>query len=322
MDEPTMDQLIQLQRGDVAASILWQQGFNCFQLSVNARPLIWAPAGQETGNCHPACGGIPLLYPFPGRMAQATLAWEGETYQLEEGDGAGNAIHGFVFDRPWRLLDQTNDQAVAEFQLSRDAPDRLGRWPSDFKIMVTYQLLDGGISCAATVENCGERSMPSGFGAHPYFSLPAGDESLVMLPVTEQWELRELLPTGACSQLSEADADAFHQGRPFHELNLDAVFGGLTLAHGGSSEPSGPQYIAKVCGPSGAAGLSDNPQGVQLSFNPPLRELVVYTPSDRESICVEPLSCVPGGIKMGPDAGWTALEPGETCDFGFQIQAV
>src|SRR5262249_26997594 len=88
--------------------ILGSQGFNLFKLTAmpGGRPLevLYAPEGFETGQLRPSKGGIPLLFPFPGRIAGTTFTWEGKPYQLEPGDAFGNAIHGFVLWRPWRVV--------------------------------------------------------------------------------------------------------------------------------------------------------------------------------------------------------------------------
>src|SRR5688572_2188385 len=89
-------------------------GFNCFQFQVQSkdRPLeiLWSDPGFASGSARPSSSGIPLLFPFPGRIPQGVLKWEGKEYRLPTGDGRGNAIHGFVLDRPWRTVQQNGHQ--------------------------------------------------------------------------------------------------------------------------------------------------------------------------------------------------------------------
>src|SRR5690349_17731896 len=82
------------------ARVLVSQGFNLFGWTAmpGGKPLevIYAPDDFSTGQARPSKGGIPLLFPFPGRIPGTTFTWEGKQYELEPGDAFGNAIHGFV----------------------------------------------------------------------------------------------------------------------------------------------------------------------------------------------------------------------------------
>src|SRR5262245_20315125 len=83
-----------------SAEILVSQGFNCFRFTatVDGRPVeaIYAPDDFSLGQGRPSRGGIPILFPFPGRIPGTVFHWEGKEYPLEPGDAFGNAIHGFV----------------------------------------------------------------------------------------------------------------------------------------------------------------------------------------------------------------------------------
>src|SRR5258705_13286721 len=89
-----------------SAEILVSQGFNCFRFTAmpdgQGVEVIYAPADFATGQERPSRGGIPLLFPFPGRISGTTFTWEGKQYALEAGDAFGNAIHGFALWRAGR----------------------------------------------------------------------------------------------------------------------------------------------------------------------------------------------------------------------------
>lgn len=302
-----MSEVIHLSDGGSRASILVSQGFNCFSFHADTGAsvvdAIWAEPDRAGGQCRASGGGTPLLFPFPGRLAGAEMTWEGRQYSLQPDDGRGNAIHGFAFNRPWRLVDQSPGQAAAQFQLSKDGPEVLEQWPSDFRIEVRYRLQGPTLRCEATATNLGDASMPAGFGAHPYFQLPAGEETIVRLPVTKHWELVDMLPTGRCDEVP--DAEQVQRGRALSELQLDDAFGGLVFDDKG------------VC----RASLGGPQATIELAFGKPFREMVVYTPGHRESVCIEPYSCVPGDLQLGEPAGWTPLAPGEQRQYWFEISA-
>ncbi len=280
-------------------------GFNCFDWRVPGPrgdvQLLWQHPEFADGNQRPSGSGIPLLFPFPGRIPQGKFTWQDKDYQLPLRDGRGNAIHGFVHERPWRVLHQTATTLRGEFQASLDGPDIRNLWPADFRIEARYTLDVRSLTLDITVYNPDQKPLPCGFGAHPYFRLPIGGDSagrcVVSLPVRKQWELAELLPTG--KQLDVASSAALHDGVPFEQLQFDDVFTDLQFLEGHAT-----------------ATIRDPSSGLTLAadYDRTIRECVVYTPPHREAICIEPLTCVPGAITMvdsAADHGLRVLAPGE-----------
>jgi len=287
-----------------SAKILVGFGFNCyaFRPMCGGEPLdvLWSAPGFEQGTERASGSGIPLLFPFPGRISGVDFRWEGRRYQLEEGDGIGNAIHGFVLNRSWRVLDQSGTHVTGQFQASADEPQLMGCWPADFRITVTYQLDGNALSTRILVENPDEKPLPCGLGTHPYFRLPLGGSSAdlctIQLPVTHRWELVNLLPTG--KRLELPDAAKYQAGFEFRGVTLDDVFSGLQFEDGWCT--------ARILDPNKGTSLT-------MQFNQAFRECVVYTPPHREAICIEPYSCVAGGFDLHPrgiDAGIKTLPSG------------
>src|SRR5262245_17621073 len=72
-----------------SARILPSLGFNCFSWKpvLGDRPceMLWADSGFEAGDRRPSGSGIPLLFPFPGRIGGATYTFDGSDFQLEPG---------------------------------------------------------------------------------------------------------------------------------------------------------------------------------------------------------------------------------------------
>jgi aldose 1-epimerase len=287
-----------------SAEILVSQGFNCFRFTAlgGDRPVevIYAPPDFAKGHSRPSSGGIPILFPFPGRIPGTVFHWKGQQYQLEPGDAIGNAIHGFVHARSWRVLEQSESRVVGQFHAWRDDPSLKARWPADFRITATCTLQGNELRTEYLLENPGERPLPCGLGVHPYFRLPLGgasrDDCLVQLPVSARWELKDMLPTGR--RLEVADAADYQRGRKFGELKLDDVFSGLVPSeHGG--------YEAAISEPASCR--------LRIRFDQPFRECVVYTPPHREAICIEPYTCVAGAFAphmQALDSGIRIVPPG------------
>lgn len=288
------------------ARILVSQGLNCFEFRVPIEgdpvDVIWAEPDFAQGDKRASGSGIPLLFPFPGRIAGTTLSWDGSDYSLRAGDGRGNAIHGFVHERPWRIVEQAPARLVAQFQASTDDPELLKSWPADFRITATYQVQGNCLSSHFTLENPDDHPLPCGFGTHPYLALPAdrsrAERCQVKLPVSSSWELRDMNATG--KKLPLEDASVLQRGQAFGSLNYDNVFSDLVFS-GGTCEAS----IEDV----------DTQQRIVVGCDRAFREFVVYTPPHREALCIEPYTCVPDPFRLEPagvNAGLRVLSPGES----------
>lgn len=284
-------------------------GFNCFSYHAmttkGPREALWSAPGFESDKSRATGSGIPLLFPFPGRIPGVVFRWKGKEYPQTAGDGRGNAIHGFVHERPWRVVAQSESSVTGEFHASQDDPSLAERWPADFRIRVAYSLSEGALVMEAAIDNpspLGGSSLPCGFGVHPYFRLPLSalspaEECLVLLPVSSKWELVEMLPTGRNLPL---DAATFAAGLRFGDMKFDDVFAGLAF--------EGDLCTARIVDRQAARSLS-------IAFDRAFRECVVYNPPHREAICIEPYTCVPGAFALaesGLDAGLRLLAPGES----------
>jgi aldose 1-epimerase len=288
------------------AQIAVNLGFNCFRFGVPHQgrlvEVLYAHPDFAAGGQRPSGSGIPLLFPFPGRIPGTTFRWEGQRYELPDVDPLGNAIHGFAMRRPWRVIEQGDGRVTGEFHAWRDDPSLKDRWPADSILRATYTLRGRTLAGTFRVENPGQTPLPFGFGLHPYFRVPLGgrsaDDCVVWLSVTERWVLKDMLPTGKRRVLP--DSDAFDSGRRLGELKLDDVFTGL-IDDAGLAE-------AQVQDPNGLA--------VAIRWRvDQFRECVVYTPPHREAICIEPLTCAPSAAALaakGIEAGWRVLPPGQS----------
>ncbi len=303
-----------------SAKISIDRGFNCFEFKAvlpnkDVVSVLEAPSDFAEGSYHPAHYGIPLLFPFPNRIRAGHYSWNGKDYHipadLVETDHLGNAIHGFCFDRPWRMTQQSWDTVTAEFQLSRDAADRAPYWPSDAKILIQYALRNASLRADITITNCGDQSLPWGFGTHPYFHLPAGIQSsagncTVFAPVRKRWELNQFVPTGQLLPVTP-DADLL-QSPYFDTLKVDDVFTDLQTLKGIS-----------VCR------LTDEKAGIQIEqhCSQGFREIVAFTPPWSSSVCLEPYTCTTDAINLhsrGIDGGLKVLAPGQAWQGWIEIE--
>jgi aldose 1-epimerase len=300
--------VIQDAQSGSSARILVDYGFNCFSFLARSggaeHELIAAVPDFAERPSRPSGNGTPILFPFPNRIRSGRFQFGGREFELPRNERGVNAIHGLVYDRPWRLVRSTSEVA-GQFQLSVDAPELQALWPADFLIEVSYTVSAATLTSRIRVTNPDSRPLPWGLGTHPYYRLPlaaGGDESrcFVSAPVSRVWELEELLPTGRLVPI--ADQAALSGRRPLSELKFDTVFTGLG-------------FDAGWC----ACRLTDRSAGVEtiFRFDGLFRELVIYTPPSRGSICLEPYTCVTDAVNLhasGVDAGLRILQPGESAE--------
>jgi aldose 1-epimerase len=294
------------------ARIAVDQGFNCFAFTAVTKSgtavEVLSAAEGFAGGGHPVSrSGIPLLFPYPNRIAEGRYSWNGQEYQLTPDlvpfDKTGNAIHGFCLDRPWRIVSQSESSATAVFRISVDAPERLALWPADAEIEVAYELCGSCLRSVITVRNPSEASLPWGFGTHAYFKLPlsqasTADQCTVYAPTSRMWELNQCLPSG---KIQKAPAGADLSTAPvFGGLHLDAVYTEVTAKK--------DDVICRITDPAGKLMLEQR-------FSPEFREIVAFTPPWVTAICLEPYTCMTNAINLqqqGIDAGLQILPPGKT----------
>ena len=291
------------------ASILPGYGFNCFSFKAQTEKglveTLWAEDGFTIGS-PPLFSGIPILYPFGGRLDGNTFRWDGKTYTVTDAPTYnGNILHGFVIIQPWRVVEQSQIRVVGEFQASIDKPELLDQWPTDFAIRVAYEVNGSSLTCDVTLWNPSDSPSPWGFTTHGYYRVPLGGSDpgncIVTIPANKTWELIDMLPTG--KTIPVAPDNDLRGGRPLAGLELDAIYTDV------NPEPDG-SLVASIHDPE--SGLT-----MTITSTGPYREFVVFTPPHREAIAIEPYTCSPTTFDLherGFDAGLRVLQPGESQD--------
>jgi aldose 1-epimerase len=289
-------------------------GCNCLRWRV-AGPrgpldLLYVVPDWEA-NPAPNRSGIPVLFPFPNRVRGGRFYWKGREYLMPLNDPSGvNAIHGFACRRPWRVRHTSAAENLAtltaEFQGSVDAAQDAALWPADYRLTLRFLLGPNSLSLSATIENPGRDAVPVGLGFHPYFNIPLAkgeqvSECLVTVPAESIWELQDNLPTGR-----RLPVDPFRDlrtPRPFDDLLLDDAYTDLGM-------PAGDDKL-RLRGKVEQAGVG----AVEMWSTAMFREMVVFTPPNRDAVCLEPYTCTIDAINMfarGIDGGLTILGGGES----------
>ncbi len=299
----------------VRAEVWPHCGFNCLRWQIRQDDGRWADIlftmPDWESNPVPTRSGHPILFPFPGRLRNGKLNFEGQEYQLPLNDSTKqHAIHGFTPRNPWRVTEWNSDEdsafVTAEFNLAKDLPAALPTWPSDFTLSVTYRLFKNRLRVEARVTNLGPRSLPFGIGYHPYFRLPGVNDAdigghILQANTSELWEAENNLPTG--NRVPVPPALDFREPKPIGATELDHVFANI------------PTKSARVGGLNELAVLS-HPQAigcVQFLVSEAFQDLVLFTPAHRHAVAIEPYSCSADASNLaarGIESGWQVIPIG------------
>ena len=299
------------QNGKATAKVVPSLGNNCFVYKVSYKEdwfeIIDPPPDLSTLEKRPTAFGNPILFPFPNRIRNGKWEFEGKTYQFDRSPDSPTTIHGLLLNRAYKVERHFADENAATLVCSLqsvDFPDVIRQYPFPFKIEITYTIQDSVLSMLTKITNTGKDKMPMGYGIHPYFNVNITgtgrpEDALITVPANKYWELDDVLvPTGTV--LDVEDNLDLRNGQPFGKLKLDHVFTDVFLA----DDVSRCTIVNQ-----------DTGFGLMMESDAQFRELVVYTPPDRDAICFEPYTCPTDAINLeakGIPAGVIVLSPGES----------
>lgn len=288
-------------------------GCQCFGYRVGSLEIISAPASVEALREHPFRSGIPILFPWPGRVADGKFDFEGRQIILPANEPArGHAIHGLTWNCAFRVTKRGPYYALMELDSASDA--NLSRiWPYPFVLEIDYEVGDG-LRIKFRVRNTGNSQMPFGFGAHPYFNAPLGKEGTresltVQMPAaSERWPLdAKLIPSGAPEPV--AGKFDLREPRALGAESYDDVFK-LEAAR----DPAAP--CARMVDP--VARLA-----IEVRADAPFGDFVIFAPPGNPVVAMEPYTCAPDAFNLAArklESGMRILAPGATFEAGFEIR--
>jgi aldose 1-epimerase len=260
--------------------------------------VIW---GYEGPNKKGGQGDV--LAPFPGRIRDGKYSFMGEKFQLEKNDKDGpNAIHGFLRNENWEIVDQSETAALFRFRMS-DEVYRPRGYPFSLEIEVAYELDERGLTTTFQITNTGDDAAPVGIGFHPYFTLGVPmSETIVTIPAIHYLPIENFVPNGTRLNVTGTGLD-FRGGR---EIKQDKFNDCLTNLH----RDLDGMATATLRSPKTSREIS-------ISMDESFDHIVIYTgdqipaPDARQAFAIEPLTCAPDAFNH---RGWGAklLEPDET----------
>lgn len=266
-------------------------GCNPFSLLLDGQSVL---AGNETPEALRANDSSrgQFLWPFPNRVDQATYQFEGKEYHLDKTEEArGHALHGLGKDKAFQLLSQADmeDASCVTFG-TRLSADEFPGYPFDLEMEITFSLSASGLHITMRGKNIGTGNAPYGVGWHPYPKMDKRvDECMLHIPAENEMVMREdLIPTGNLIPNQFGNTPKVVGGTEF-----DTCFTNLT----GDRVRFG---------------------NVELYWEGGIGYIQLYTPGDRESLAIEPMSCAPDAFNNG--MGLIVLSPGQSIEHVFGIR--
>ena len=306
-------ELITLEAQSEQAVIVPAAGCQCLSYRAGALDVVAGPASPDAWREHPHRGGIPILFPWPGRVSGARFTFEGREFRLPVNDPLGHSIHGFACERAFRVT-RRGPYFVTAILDSADYPDLNSIWPWPFALEIDYEV-GNGLRLKARVTNTGNSAMPFGFGAHPYFHAPLNpqgmrDAMMIQLDADARWPLdANMIPTGDTEPL--AGKFDLRAPRPLGADTYDDVFRMAAISKDDASMPR-----ARLIDPSLKI-------AVEVRADAAFGDFGVFAPPNNTVVALEPYTCAPDAFNLaarGVAAGMRELAPGQTFEAGFEIR--
>lgn len=242
------------------------------------------------------------LNPFACRIPDGKYSFQGKEYEFARKFKDGSAIHGLLFNQPFKQVKAINNDKLASVSFHYGYRGDDPGFPFDYDCTITYTLdANKDVSLETKVKNTGSATMPLVDGWHPYFTTGSKvDDCYLMFAADQIVEFDEkLIPTGKLLPY-----DTFLKERKIGDINLDNSF----IASKTAGQPK-CTFTDKAKKITLAIYPSDNYPVIQL-----------YIPPDRKSMAIESLSGAPDAFNNG--IGLILLKPGEEKVFSVTYRVV
>ena len=242
------------------------------------------------------------LSPFANRINQGKYWYKGNSYQLDINlKEEGHALHGLLYNSPFTLDFHEADQDVVSAAYSYVYACEKEGFPFKYELLVTFRFTsENQFTCTTKIKNMSDTVMPLGDGWHPVFKTDVSvDKMHVKFTAENQVNLNGIMPGQKAIEF-----DKFKDYKAIGEEAFDHCF---KLKSSGNSVFS---LLYQVLG------LKINiwQETGEHKYN----YMHIYTPDDRRSIAIEPVTCAPDAFNNGE--GLKELQPDEEISLSYGIE--
>ncbi len=285
-DHCALTTTVHLKAGPTACDIRPDIGAAIVLLRHGGVPVLREPGDGPLTS--PRQAGSFALVPFSNRVAHAVLQWNGTGHPLVRTEAdEPHAIHGVGWQRPWEVLDASDNYVLLSHEHRPDAA-----WPFAYDASQSLRISPGALELTLSVTNQSPLPAPMGLGWHPYFVKRPGAH--LSFEAAGRWEMGgDKLPTTRMPSRG-IDADCA-------QLAVDHCFDGW----------------------NGVATLHDDRLRVRIVSG--LSRLVVFTNGTRPFVAIEPVSHVNNALGradpgQSAELGLRVLAPGESMSIQMTLE--
>jgi aldose 1-epimerase len=299
----------------IVVSIAPSAGNLVFEMQAKGHDVLRFPyASLDEFKRRPSLSGIPFMAPWANRLDEQAFYANGKKYafDMEFGNVRGaHPIHGFLsFVSEWQVVEAKADDASAwvtsRLEVFRQ-PAWMAQFPFAHTIEMTHRLQNGALEIATRIQNVSAEAMPVAIGFHPYFQLTDSPRDAWTLSVgaRTEWVLSpDKIPTGETRPIEQRFPNP--AAAPLKDHDLDHVFGDLVRASG--------RAVVSVKGKS---------QTLDVVLGERYRAVVLYSPKDRDFICVEPMTGITDAMNLAQRGLYQELQsipPGQIWEERFWVR--
>lgn len=158
-------------RSDTRAVIAPKRGALVTSFQSAGRELLYMDESTLFDTSKNVRGGIPVLFPSPGKLTSDTFAHKGRV-------GTDLKQHGVARLMPWNVVHSTADTLLLE--LTSNAWT-LARFPWSFQAQLHFRLSGRCLELQFTLRNTDTATLPFALGYHPYFHVADADKAGVRI---------------------------------------------------------------------------------------------------------------------------------------------
>ena len=251
---------LELSNGNkTTAKILLSQGASLQELTLNNNPIIKDLYPLVYSDTFASA----LLFPFAGRIKDGKYSFQKEDYQLEQNQIDKNmAIHGLIYNKVFTVLHQQSTKDFASVKLGYNEANKTKGFPYKYSIHITYTLTENKIDLKVEIVNTDVKPFPFSIGWHPYFYSSNLYESNLSFKSDKKISFnKDMIP-------EKVNDISFKNNLQIKDTQLDDCY----ILNDNIIIFKTPDYNMK------------------MSSSSEENYLQIYTPSNKKSIAIEPLT--------------------------------
>jgi galactose mutarotase-like enzyme len=204
-----------------SCSIVPSRGAIAVDWRVGDRTLLYLDESTLADPNKNVRGGIPLLFPSPGKLSGDAWARGDRHGQMKQ--------HGFARDVAWSVAGTSTDGAATATLVTEATDATRARFPWEFDLSVAYSLSAARLRLDVRIANHSNDAMPFAFGIHPYFHVTDKRAAKIDTKATRAFDnvtKKDVAFSGFDLTQPEVDMHLYDHGSSESALHLGAGDGG------------------------------------------------------------------------------------------------